>query len=77
MYMLSKIILEAIAYSLLYSAFMLVLFRAQGARKQLYNYPPAIQKRAIERGITTQEEMDAAAKKNKSVGIVALVGLFL
>ncbi len=51
MYMLSKIILEAIAYSLLYSAFMLVLFRAQGARKQLYNYPPAIQKRAIERGI--------------------------
>lgn len=56
---------------------MLVLFRAQGARKQLYNYPPAIQKRAIERGITTQEEMDAAAKKNKSVGIVALVGLFL
>lgn len=73
MYMLSKIILEAIAYSLLYSAFMLVLFRAQGARKQLYNYPPAIQKR----GITTQEEMDAAAKKNKSGGIVALVGLFL
>lgn len=56
---------------------MLVLFRAQGARKQLYNYPPAIQKRAIERGITTQEEMDAAAKKNKSGGIVTLVGLFL
>ena len=53
--MAAKIVVEAIVYSLVYSVFMLGLFKVQGARKQLYNYPPAIQKRAIERGITTQE----------------------
>ena len=63
MYMLYKIILEAIAYSLLYSAFMLVLFLAQGARKQLYNYPPAIQKRAIERGITRRKRWTRPPKR--------------
>lgn len=68
-----KIAVEAIVYSLLYSAFMLVLFRVQGAKKQLYNYPPAIQERAIEKGITTQAEMDAMAKKNKPLGIFMMV----
>ena len=36
---------------------MLVLFRIQGAKYQLYNYPPAIKARAIEKGITTQAEL--------------------
>ena len=72
---MSKLIGEAVLYSLLYTAFMLVLFKTQGVRKQLYNYPPAIQKRAIERGITTQAEMDATAKKNKTVGLLVMVVL--
>lgn len=71
--MASKIIIEAIVYSLIYTVFMLTLFRVQGAKKQIYNYPPAIQERAVERGITTQEEMDATAKKNKIVGLLAML----
>ena len=54
--MVIRITVEAIVYSLLYTAFMLVLFRIQGAKYQLYNYPPAIQALAIEKGITTQAE---------------------
>jgi len=75
--MVSKIIIEAIIYSLLYTAFMLVLFKTQGNVYQLYNYPPAIQQRAIERGIITQAEMDAHAKKNKTLGIIAMAVLCL
>ncbi len=71
--MTAKIIMEAIAYALVYSVFMVILFKVQGAKRQLYNYPPAIQKRAIERGITTQEEMNANAKKNKIIGIIAMI----
>lgn len=74
---MSRIIWEAIVYSLLYAAFMLVLFKAEGKVKQLYNYPPAIQKRAIEKGITTQAEMDAMAKKNKPIGLLMMVVLCL
>ena len=70
--MVTRIVVEAIVYSLLYSAFMLALFKVQGARKQLYNYPPAIRGRAIERGIATQEELDANAKKNKLIGILVM-----
>ena len=47
----------------------LVLFRIQGAKYQLYNYPPAIKARAIEKGITTQAELDAHAKKNRVFGL--------
>lgn len=54
---------------------MLVLFKIQGTRKQLYNYPPAIKERALERGITTQEEMNAIAKKNKTIGLLAMIVL--
>lgn len=71
--MTAKIIMEAIAYALVYSVFMVILFKIQGAKRQLYNYPPAIQKRAIERGITTQEEMNANAKKNKIIGIIVMI----
>lgn len=71
--MAGKIAIEAIIYTLVYSLAMLMLFKVQGARRQLYNYPPAIQKRAIEKGITTQEEMNANAKKNKIVGILMMV----
>ena len=71
--MVGKIVIEAIIYTLVYSLAMLALFKVQGARRQLYNYPPAIQKRVIEKGITTQEEMDANAKKNKLVGILMMV----
>lgn len=61
--MAAKIIIEAIIYTLLYSVFMLILFRIQGAKYQLYNYPPAIRERAIEKGIITQKELDEHAKK--------------
>lgn len=73
--MTAKIVVEAIVYSLVYSVFMLVLFKVQGARRQLYNYPLAIQKRAIERGITTQEEMNANAKRNKVIGLLGMIVL--
>jgi len=46
--MITQITIGAIAYSLIYSVFMLVLFKIQGTRKQLYNYPPAIKERALE-----------------------------
>lgn len=69
----TKLAVEALVYTLLYTAFMLALFYTEGVTKQLYNYPPAIQKRAIEKGITTQAEMDAMAKKNKIVGLVMMV----
>ena len=68
-----KIIIEAAAYTLIYTAFMLVLFKIQGAKHQLYNYPPAIQARAMELGITTQAEMDACAKRNKVVGLLVMI----
>lgn len=71
--MAGKIAVEAIIYTLVYSLAMLILFKVQGARRQLYNYPPAIQNRAIEKGITTQEEMNKSAKKNKLVGILMMV----
>lgn len=67
------IMIEAIIYSLLYTVFMLILFMMQGAKKQLYNYPPVIRERAIEKGITTQEEMDANAKRNKIMGSLVMV----
>lgn len=67
------IMIEAIIYSLLYTVFMLILFMTQGAKKQLYNYPPVIRERAIEKGITTQEEMDANAKRNKIMGSLVMV----
>ena len=56
--MIVKIIIESIIYSLLYSVFMLILFNVQRAKYQLYNYPPAIKKRAIEKGIITQEQLE-------------------
>lgn len=74
-FMTMKLIIEAIAYSLVYAAFMVILFRIQGAKKQLYNYPPAILERAVERGITTKEEQNANAKKNKILGILVMAAL--
>lgn len=71
--MITKIILEAIVYTLLYSAFMLLLFKFQGAKRQLYNYPAAIRECAIKRGITTQEELDSNAKKNKLPGLLVML----
>jgi len=68
--MVTKIIIEAVVYSLLYTAFMLILFKSQGATYQLYNYPAAIKDRAIEKGIIIQEELDAHAKKNKVTGMI-------
>ena len=71
--MITEIIIEAIIYTLLYSAFMLLLFRFQGAKRQLYNYPPVIREGAIKRGITTQEELDNNAKKNKIPGLLVML----
>ena len=77
--MVGQIVIEAIIYTLVYSLAMLILFKVQGAKRQLYNYPPAIKNRAIEKGITTQEEMDANAKKNKLVGtlMMAIFSVFI
>lgn len=61
-----RLVLEAVIYTLLYSAFIVVLVKRQGVIKQLYNYPPKIQQRAVELGITTKEDMAANAKKYKS-----------
>ena len=66
--MIVKIVIEAIIYTSVYSLAMLTIFKVQGVRRQLYNYPPTIRDRAIEKGITTQHEMDTNAKKNKLVG---------
>lgn len=73
--MITQITIEAIVYSLIYSVFMLILFKVQGTRKQLYNYPPAIKERALEQGITTQEEMNTTAKKNKTIGLLVMAVL--
>lgn len=73
--MVIKIVIEAIIYTLVYSLAMLTIFKVQGIRRQLYNYPPAIRDRAIEKGITTQQEMDTNAKKNKLVGTLLMIVL--
>lgn len=70
--MVLKLILEAVVYTFLYSAYMLILFKKQGAVKQLHNYPPKIQKRAVELGIVTNEEMTLNSKKNKPFGFVIM-----
>ena len=71
--MIYRIIMEAILYSLVYTVFMVILFKLQGAKKQLYNYPPAIKNRAIERGLVTQEELDSCARKNKTIGLLVMI----
>lgn len=73
--MIVKIVIEAIIYTLVYSLAMLTIFKVQGVRRQLYNYPPAIKDWAIEKGITTQQEMDTNAKKNKLVGTLLMIVL--
>ena len=75
MHIVIKIVIEAIIYTLVYSLAMLTIFKVQGIRRQLYNYPPAIRDRAIEKGITTQQEMDTNAKKNKLVGTLLMIVL--
>ena len=67
-----KITIEAIVYTLIYSAFITILFKIQGAKHQLYNYPAAIRERAIEKGITTQKEQATNAKTNKVLGLAVM-----
>ena len=69
--------IEASAYALLYSAFRICLFKVQGAKKQFYNYPLPIQQRALEKGVTTKEQLEVQAKKNKTLGIIVMVLLSL
>lgn len=71
--MVTKLIIEALAYSLVYSGILFILFKVQGAKYQLYNYPPAIKERAIQKGIITQEELADHAKKNKIIGLAAML----
>lgn len=52
-----RLIVEAIIYTVLYSAFLVLLFKKQGTIRQLHNYPPKIRQRAVELGITTAEDM--------------------
>lgn len=68
-----RLVLEAIIYTLLYSAFIVVLVKRQGVIKQLYNYPPKIQQRAVELGIATKEDMASNAKKYKPFGFVVMI----
>lgn len=75
--MVTKLIIEALAYSLVYSGILFILFKVQGAKYQLYNYPPAIKERAVQKGITTQEELADHAKKNKIIGLAAMLILSL
>lgn len=70
--MVLKLTVEAIIYSLFYGVFIVILMKKQGAIKQLYNYPSEIQKRALELGITTKEEMAANSKKNKLLGFAVM-----
>ena len=70
-----KITIEAIVYTLIYSAFIITLFKIQGAKHQLYNYPAAIRERAIEKGITTEKEQAANAKNNKVLGLAVMAVL--
>lgn len=62
-----KLTIEALVYALLYGAFIAFLVLKQGAARQLYNYPPKIQERAVALGVTTKEEMAANAKKYKPI----------
>ena len=70
--MILKLIIEAVIYSILYALFIAILVIKQGAVRQLYNYPPAIQERAVALGITTKEKMSADAKKFKPMGFVIM-----
>ena len=69
--------IEASAYALLYFAFRICLFKVQGAKKQFYNYPLPIQQRALEKGVTTKEQLEVQAKKNKTLGVIVMVLLSL
>ena len=71
--MVLKITIEAIVYSALYSLFLFVLFKVKGAVFELYNYPPAIKKRAVEIGVTTEAEMAANAKRCKIIGLAVML----
>lgn len=75
--MLLKLTIEALIYSLVYAIFIVLLMKKQGAIKQLYNYPPAIQKRAIELGITSKEEIASNSKKNKPFGFAVMTVMSL
>lgn len=68
-----QLMTEAIIYTVLYSAFLVSLFKKQGAIRQLYNYPPKIQQRAVELGITTVEDMADSARKNKPLGLAVMI----
>lgn len=70
--MVLKLIMEAVIFSLVYAILIVLLMKKQGAVKQLYNYPPAIQQRAIELGITSKEEMAANSKKSKPFGFAVM-----
>lgn len=72
-----KLTIEALVYALLYGAFIAFLVLKQGAARQLYNYPPKIQERAVALGVTTKEEMAANAKKYKPMGFAIMSGLCL
>ena len=72
-----KLMIEAIAYALVYGAFISLLMIKQGAAMQLYNYPPRIQERAVTLGVTTKEEMAANAKKYKPLGFAVMTAICL
>lgn len=57
-----RIACEAVLFTLIYSAWMLLVFRRQGALRQVYNYPPKIRERVIELNLISDAELNGAAK---------------
>lgn len=74
-----KILKEALCFAFLYSEFLVILFVKKGAKSQIQNYPDAIQKRCIDLGITTKEEIIKNAKIYKTLGVIImlLMNLFI
>lgn len=72
-----KLLQEALWFAYLYSLFLVILFIKQGARTQLYNYPISIQNRCIHLGIITKKELKHNASRNKTFGVLMMIGLCL
>ncbi|ORX86661.1 hypothetical protein BCR32DRAFT_35704 [Anaeromyces robustus] len=72
-----KIIIEAMAYSLMYGIFISSLIIIQGPLKQIYNYPPKIMNRVFELGLVNKKEAENDSKKYKALGFTLMIGLNL
>lgn len=74
---MGKILLEALLFAVVYSIVIVVLFHIQGAKMQIYNYPPKIQERCKELGIVDEKKMKKCAIINKTVGVLLIVVMLI